>query len=144
MRQRQATRMRQALRALGNPEWPDTLGDALRSSSRLENGRVVPWSQILGLYSPKFDWLVSALPAVSSMSLSGRLNKHLNFLRTDDQELLEMGEKAGGLEQVLAALTKEERIRACEDRGLDMFEKREEEVRWMLGHYLGNNARESK
>ena len=142
MRRRQAVRRQRALQGMENLEWRDVLGEALRApSSQPQIHLTVPACQILGLYSAKLDWLAGALPFVSTATLGGRLSRHLDFLRTDDRELLEMAGKAGGVREVAAALSKEERVRMCEDRGLDVFDMREEEVRGMLVDYLSAAAR---
>ncbi|KAL9079524.1 MAG: hypothetical protein Q9157_001582 [Trypethelium eluteriae] len=144
----------------GGREWIEVLGEMLHASasSSGEQGQqpvrqglvgkseeAVPMCRVLGLYSPKFDWAVGSLPGFMARGfLAGRLRQHLEFLRADDQELLEAARRAGGLEQVAVVLSKEERVRACEDRGLDVFQQREEEVRGMLVRYLGSVARTSK
>lgn len=142
MRKSQIALRLPAFQALGDPKWLDTLADALRTPAQVPSRRILPMCQIFGLYSPKFHWLIGRLPHISSIFLRGRLIRHLNLLEKDDQELLGIARKVGGVEQVVSALSTEERIRACEDRGLDVFEKQEEHVREMLVLYLASLHRE--
>ncbi|KAI9685406.1 MAG: hypothetical protein M1822_004537 [Bathelium mastoideum] len=141
MRARQSAWRRSALRELGEPEWESALRDATQAGQgqgQVPGPRVLPLCRMFGLYSVKLDWLVGALPAVSALLFKGRLERHLAFLRADDGELVEMAGRVGGVEQVVAALSKEEKVRACEDRGMDVLGKQEEEVRGMLVNYLGS------
>ena len=138
MRKSQLALRRPALQALGSPNWQDTLGDTLRAPSQIPSRSILPMCQIFGLYSPKFHWLINGLPVLSQILLRGRVIRHLTFLKRDDRELLEMAEKVGAVEKLVSALSTEERIKACEDRGLDVFEKQQDGVRGMLVHYLTN------
>ncbi|KAI9710572.1 MAG: hypothetical protein M1820_002708 [Bogoriella megaspora] len=130
MRQVQHERRRKALLEIGARDWPDSV---FSQEGFGDKRRIVMLSQALGLFSAKLDAL-TGLPGTGWV-LRRRLEGHVRFLEEDDEMLVRnLGKR--GVEEAVEALGVEERVRAADDRGLDVLGKSEVDVAMVLREYL--------
>jgi hypothetical protein len=137
-RQRRLQRVAQdAMSLMSRDQRPAGSGDVPVPSKSGKNAKIVPatsmdWRKLtlfeLSLtaaqqdcYPGVFDWVPLTPP---KWWLQRNVRKKLDYLKTDDRLI----ERDGGW----SALGKEEAQRACVDRGIDVFGKREDEMRKSL------------